>query len=53
MNTCGLMELNVGLDLGVLSPPLFALMVLLALVTTLATARLLALLTPSREGDAA
>jgi Kef-type K+ transport system membrane component KefB len=41
MNTRGLMELivlNVGLDLGVISPPLFAMMVVMALVTTLATA---------------
>jgi Kef-type K+ transport system membrane component KefB len=47
MNTRGLMELivlNIGLDLGVISPPLFAMMVLMALVTTVATAPLLALL---------
>ena len=40
MNTRGLMELivlNIGLDLGVISPTLFAMMVLMALVTTLAT----------------
>jgi Kef-type K+ transport system membrane component KefB len=40
MNTRGLMELivlNVGLDLGVISPTLFAMMVLMALATTLAT----------------
>src|SRR5262249_27759796 len=40
MNTRGLMELivlNVGLDLGVVSPTLFATMVLMALVTTVAT----------------
>lgn len=40
MNTRGLMELivlNVGLDLGVLSPTLFAMMVIMAVVTTLAT----------------
>jgi Kef-type K+ transport system membrane component KefB len=40
MNTRGLMELivlNVGLDLGVLSPKLFAMMVLMALVTTFIT----------------
>ena len=44
MNTRGLMELvvlNIGLDLGVLSPTLFAMMVVMALVTTLATAPLL------------
>jgi Kef-type K+ transport system membrane component KefB len=47
MNTRGLMELialNIGLDLGVISPTLFAMMVLMALVTTLATTPLLALL---------
>ena len=40
MNTRGLMELivlNVGLDLGVISPALFTMMVLMAVVTTLAT----------------
>jgi Kef-type K+ transport system membrane component KefB len=50
MNTRGLMELivlNVGLDLGVLSPTLFAMMVVMALVTTLATAPALAWLVPS------
>jgi Kef-type K+ transport system membrane component KefB len=40
MNTRGLMELivlNIGLDLGVISPRLFAMMVIMALVTTLTT----------------
>jgi Kef-type K+ transport system membrane component KefB len=40
MNTRGLMELialNVGMDLGVLSPTLFAMLVIMAIVTTLAT----------------
>jgi Kef-type K+ transport system membrane component KefB len=44
MNTRGLMELivlNVGLDLGVLSPRLFAMFVVMALVTTLATSPIL------------
>ena len=44
MNTRGLMELvvlTVGLDLGVLSPTLFAMMVVMALVTTLTTTPLL------------
>lgn len=44
MNTRGLMELivlNIGLSLGVISPKLFAMMVIMALVTTLATAPLL------------
>jgi hypothetical protein len=40
MNTRGLMELivlNIGLDLGVLSPKIFAMMVIMALVTTFMT----------------
>ncbi|HET6372610.1 MAG TPA: cation:proton antiporter [Candidatus Polarisedimenticolia bacterium] len=40
MNTRGLVELivlNVGLDLGVISPTLFAMLVIMALVTTFAT----------------
>jgi Kef-type K+ transport system membrane component KefB len=44
MNTRGLMELvvlNIGLDIGVLSPTLFTMMVLMALATTLMTAPLL------------
>ena len=44
MNTRGLMGLivlNVGLSLGVISPTLFAMLVIMALVTTLATAPLL------------
>jgi Kef-type K+ transport system membrane component KefB len=44
MNTRGLMELvllNIGLDIGVLSPALFTMMVLMALVTTFMTAPLL------------
>jgi Kef-type K+ transport system membrane component KefB len=47
MNTRGLMELivlNLGLDLGVLSETLFAMMVLMALVTTMATSPVLQLL---------
>jgi Kef-type K+ transport system membrane component KefB len=47
MNTRGLMELvvlNIGLDLRVLSPTLFAMMVLMAVVTTFSTSPLLALL---------
>jgi Kef-type K+ transport system membrane component KefB len=46
MNTRGLMELialNIGLDLGVISPALFAMMVLMALATTMATSPLLPL----------
>jgi Kef-type K+ transport system membrane component KefB len=44
MNTRGLMELivlNVGLDMGVLSPTLFAMLVIMALVTTFSTTPLL------------
>jgi Kef-type K+ transport system membrane component KefB len=44
MNTRGLMELivlNVGLDLGVISPTLFTIMVFMALVTTFATTPIL------------
>ena len=46
MNTRGLMELivlNIGLDLGIIGETLFAMMVVMALVTTAATAPLLAL----------
>lgn len=45
MNTRGLMELivlNIGLELGVISPPVFAMMVLMALATTMSTAPMLA-----------
>ncbi len=48
MNTRGLMELivlNIGLDLGILSPTLFAMLVLMAVITTFATAPVLHLLT--------
>ena len=47
MNTRGLMELivlNIGLDLGVISPTLFAMMVLMALATTMTTSPVLRLL---------
>lgn len=53
MNTRGLMELvilNVGLDMGILSPTLFAIMVIMALVTTAMTAPMLTLL--QRRSDA-
>lgn len=52
MNTRGLMELiilNVGLDLGVISPTLFTIMVVMALVTTLATTPALAWVYPSAD----
>ena len=44
MNTRGLVELvilNAGLDLGILSPTLFTMMVLMALVTTFMTSPIL------------
>jgi Kef-type K+ transport system membrane component KefB len=52
MNTRGLMELivlNIGLDLGVISPTLFAMMVLMALATTLMTTPILRLLVGGRH----
>jgi len=55
MNTRGLMELvvlNVGLDLGVLSPTLFAMFVLMAVVTTLATTPILQALAAPRRWTA-
>ena len=45
MNTRGLVELvilNAGLDLGILTPPLFTMMVIMALVTTFMTTPILA-----------
>lgn len=54
MNTRGLMELivlNIGLDLQVISPTLFAMMVLMALVTTMATAPLLRLLRVASQSN--
>jgi K+:H+ antiporter len=50
MNTRGLMELvilNIGLDIGVISPTLFAMMVLMALLTTTMTMPALAWLYPA------
>ncbi|HMJ14420.1 MAG TPA: cation:proton antiporter [Polyangiaceae bacterium] len=52
MNTRGLMELivlNIGLDLGVISPMLFTMMVLMALVTTFMTTPLLEWIYPTSE----
>jgi Kef-type K+ transport system membrane component KefB len=51
MNTRGLVELvilNIGLDLGVLSPALFSIMALMALVTTFMTSPLLSWIYPER-----
>jgi Kef-type K+ transport system membrane component KefB len=50
MNTRGLMELivvNIGLDLGVISPALFSMLVLMALVTTVMAAPILEMLLPA------
>jgi len=47
MNTRGLVELivlNIGLDLGVLTPRLFTMLVIMAVVTTMMTAPVLAAL---------
>jgi len=49
MNTRGLMELivlNIGLELGVISPTLFTMMVLMALVTTFMTTPILQIVYP-------
>lgn len=51
MNTRGLMELvilNVGLEIGVISPALFAMMVVMALVSTVMTTPLLEWIYPAR-----
>jgi hypothetical protein len=42
-----LIVLNIGLDLGVISPTLFAMLVLMALVTTFATTPILDLIVRS------
>ncbi|HKH62158.1 MAG TPA: cation:proton antiporter [Flavitalea sp.] len=58
MNTRGLMELivlNIGYDLGILSPEIFAMMVLMALITTFMTGPALDLinwLMPEKGADA-
>lgn len=51
MNTRGLVQLvvlNIGLDIGVISPALFSMMVIMALVTTFMTTPLLAVIYPRR-----
>jgi Kef-type K+ transport system membrane component KefB len=56
MNTRGLMELivlNLGLDLGILSPSLFAMLVVMALVTTIATSPILEYLSRSAKSPLA
>lgn len=52
MNTRGLVELivlNIGLDLGMITPRLFTMLVIMALVTTLMTSPLLSLLNLRKE----
>jgi Kef-type K+ transport system membrane component KefB len=54
LNTRGLVELvvlNVGLDLGILSPVLFSMMVLMALITTLMAAPVLRWVLPPVYGE--
>lgn len=54
MNTRGLMELivlHIGLELKVISPLLFAMLVIMALVTTFATTPILHLLTRGQAGE--
>ncbi len=45
----GLIVLDIGLDLGVISPRLFAMLVLMAIATTLATSPMLKLLKPGQS----
>jgi Kef-type K+ transport system membrane component KefB len=55
MNTRGLIELivlNIGFDLGILSPRVYSMMVLMALVTTFMTGPLLSLLEPAEKREA-
>jgi Kef-type K+ transport system membrane component KefB len=47
-----LIVLNIGLDLGVISPKLFAMMVIMALVTTLGTAPVLRRIMPAGAHEA-
>jgi len=52
MNTRGLMELvvlNIGLDIKIISPQLFSMMVVMAIVTTMMTPPLLQLVYPARS----
>ena len=55
MNTRGLVELivlNIGLDLGILSPRIFAMLVLMALVTTFMAGPLVSLVEWLRQREA-
>jgi Kef-type K+ transport system membrane component KefB len=52
MNTRGLMEiivLNIGLELRIISPTLFAMMVMMAILTTMATSPILRRLVPETK----
>ena len=52
LSTRGLMELvvaNIGLELGLIGPPLFSMLVVMAIVTTVATSPLLAVLGPALQ----
>src|SRR6202158_1840708 len=54
MNTRGLMELivlNIGLEMKVISPTLFAMLVIMALITTFATTPILHLITRNQEPE--
>ena len=56
INTRGLIELivlNIGLDLGVIPPLLFTMMVIMALVTTFMTTPLLNVVCPQSDGEKA
>lgn len=55
MNTRGLMELvvlNIGYDLGILSPPMYTMMVIMALTTTCMAGPVLAVLESGRARSA-
>jgi Kef-type K+ transport system membrane component KefB len=55
LNTRGLIELvvlNIGLELGILSPVVFSMMVLMALITTFMTSPLITWLLPMDQAAA-
>ena len=55
MNTRGLMELivlNIGLDLQIISPTVFAMMVIMAVVTTIATTPIFQLINSDNDSAA-
>jgi Kef-type K+ transport system membrane component KefB len=47
----GLVVLNIGLDIGVISPALFTILVVMALVTTFMAGPLIELIYPKRISD--